>query len=435
MARHVLLTSDVVVSPSRVSVVLSRKDAEGFGFGGTGKKSHRNKFADYGAAFEAGDVVTCCLDRDRREVSFGVNGIWYGKAFDIPKAWDDFALFPAICAREAFRITGYFGCPDHPKVPHGCDFWPLGAAYPEDVVESAAGPPMQLELPGLEESAETRGARRGRFAKMARVDQDLTVLSSHRPGMLRSAGSTDAGVLIGRCRALERGYLRDAAKLRDPVQIRPMPVLREALQHCLSAGRAWSWEAEMLRAIRQDITVQHLDADFLEEVCEVSCLRALANGDWAVFASCSSTLKRRPRAAELRWLALLGRPQVLAAALQAMPLEDTVSGFVRKTLADLSAGLWTRALKRKAPTQTAQQAFDIAVKPTAKAQLLCAICKAFPTAQQPTLQSLGVDSLPSSVSLTDNLLNGKEALLAAQEVLQVAQRPQQREDHSSEFLR
>ncbi|CAE7331580.1 DNAH7 [Symbiodinium sp. KB8] len=403
-------------SSSTASLALGT-DAEGFGFGGTGKKSHRNKFADYGAAFEAGDVVTCCLDRDRREVSFGVNGIWYGKAFDIPKAWDDFALFPAICAREAFRITGYFGCPDHPKVPHGCDFWPLGAAYPEDVVESAAGPPMQLELPGLEESAETRGARRGRFAKMARVDQ------------VAEPDCFDAGVLIGRCRALERGYLRDAAKLRDPEQIRPMPVLREALQHCLSAGRAWSWEAEMLRAIRQDITVQHLDADFLEEVCEVSCLRALANGDWAVFASCSSTLKRRPRAAELRWLALLGRPQVLAAALQAMPLEDTVSGFVRKTLADLSVGLWTRALKRKAPTQTAQQAFDIAVKPTAKAQLLCAICKAFPTAQQPTLQSLGVDSLPSSVSLTDNLLNGKEALLAAQEVLQVAQRPQQREDH------
>ena len=83
-----------------------------------------------------------------------------------------------------------------------------------------------------------------------------------------------------------------------------------------------------------------------------------------------------------------------------MNWQDTVSGFVRKTLADLSVGLWTRALKRKAPTQklgcdlfrsvhadaedpvssqssarqfigcvsrTAQQAFDIAVKPTAKA--------------------------------------------------------------------
>lgn len=30
-------------------------------------------------------------------------------------------------------------------------------------------------------------------------------------------------------------------------------------------SEAWSWEAEMLRAIRQDITVQHLDADFMEE--------------------------------------------------------------------------------------------------------------------------------------------------------------------------
>ena len=39
MARHVLATSDVVVSPPRLSEILSGKDAEGFGFGGTGKKS------------------------------------------------------------------------------------------------------------------------------------------------------------------------------------------------------------------------------------------------------------------------------------------------------------------------------------------------------------------------------------------------------------
>ena len=67
---------------------------EGFGFGGTGKKSalavlenlsmgpfrnhgpdlgvfvtsgHRNKFADYGVPFEAGDVVTCCLDSPQQQ--------------------------------------------------------------------------------------------------------------------------------------------------------------------------------------------------------------------------------------------------------------------------------------------------------------------------------------------------------------------------------
>ena len=33
------------------------------------------------------------------------------------------------------------------------------------------------------------------------------------------------------------------------------------------------------------------------------------------------------------------------------PLQDTVSNFVRATLADVSVGLWTRALKRAAPNQ------------------------------------------------------------------------------------
>ena len=69
------------------------------------------------------------------------------------QAWDGIALFPAMCSREAFRATGqgmfslflpenrllagYFGCPDHPKVPYGCDFWPLGKGFAR--VISAAG--------------------------------------------------------------------------------------------------------------------------------------------------------------------------------------------------------------------------------------------------------------------------------------------------------
>ena len=33
-----------------------------------------------------------------------------------------------LCSDAAWLFPeGYFGCPDHPKVPHGCDFWPLGA--------------------------------------------------------------------------------------------------------------------------------------------------------------------------------------------------------------------------------------------------------------------------------------------------------------------
>eukprot|EP00913_Durusdinium_trenchii_P020057 g18849.t2 len=414
-------------------------DAESFGFGGTGKKSHRNKFADYGASFEAGDVVTCCVDRQRREISFGINGMWHGKAFDIPKAWDGFALFPALCAREAFKATGYFGCPEHPKVPHGCDFWPLGAAFPEDVEESLAGPP-QPELNTLEAAPERRGARAGRFAKMARVDQDLKVLSR---------------------------YPRDAAKLQDPEQIRPLPVLREALQHALSAKRAWSWEAEMLRAIRQDITVQHLDADFMEEVCEISCLRALANGDWPVFASCATTLKNRPCAEDLvllsrrsttatkafetpksrsltnpsyspltRSLALKQRgafPESAVASAKGR-LATPVARFVKSVLSDINAGMWWRVLQRKPPTVTSEQAFELVIRPMASAQVLCAGSKAFMKVKQETLVRMGA-RLPDGVQVVDGLVDGKQALPLALDQLRSAQRGASREDHSGEFLR
>ena len=46
------------------------KDAFGFGFGGTGKKSHANKFDTYGEPYGAGDVVGCALDRARGLISY-----------------------------------------------------------------------------------------------------------------------------------------------------------------------------------------------------------------------------------------------------------------------------------------------------------------------------------------------------------------------------
>ena len=43
--------------------------AQGFGFGGTGKKSHNRQFDIYGESFGLGDVIGCCLDLDDGEVS------------------------------------------------------------------------------------------------------------------------------------------------------------------------------------------------------------------------------------------------------------------------------------------------------------------------------------------------------------------------------
>lgn len=411
-------------------------DGEGFGYGGTGKKSHLNKFADYGGAFEAGDVVTCCVDRGSREISFGVNGQHLGKAFAIPRQWDGVALFPALCAREAFRATGYFGCPEHPKVPHGCRFWPLGDAYAEDVVESDSGPPPAEELAATEEPAERKLDRAERFTKLARVDQELTKLSSFVPDETNVVGRP--GALVGRSRALERGYLRDAEKLRDPAQIRPLPVLREAVAHVLRAQRPWAWEAEMLRAMRQDLTVQNEEgSSFMEEVCEISALHALANSDWPTFAACAPTVRQRPRAAELAWLLLLGSaPLACSRGLQhAREPESATAQFVRAVLADASAGRWTGVLRHAPPTEAAAQAYGTVVRPLALAKVLAITTKAFASLRVDTLHALGVSALPAGVEAVGGVLNGKGAHSLALLQVEAAQKPTQRDDHSQEFLR
>jgi hypothetical protein len=45
-------------------------DDQGFGFGGTGKKSVSRQFDDYGEAFGLHDVVGCLLDLDAGTVGF-----------------------------------------------------------------------------------------------------------------------------------------------------------------------------------------------------------------------------------------------------------------------------------------------------------------------------------------------------------------------------
>jgi len=425
-------------------------DDQGFGFGGTGKKSHRNKFADYGTGFEIGDVVTCCVDRAAREISFGINGSYHGRAFAIPGTWDGVPLFPALCAREGpFRATGYFGCPDHPKVPHGCGFWPMGAAYAADVAEPEGGKPApSLELPAMHEPAERKLDRADRFTKMARVDRDLTKLSVYNPAPVEP---NKDGPLVGRSRALERGYLRDAAKLCDPEQIRPEPVLREALQHALEAGRPWAWEAEMLRAIRQDLTVQHANAAFTEEVCEISALRALENYDWPTFAACAPAVRNRARSAELAWLQLLGSSalvcccglrQLLQPAVNKIvanedqnATESATAGFVRGVLADMNSGRWTRALRRQPPTEAARQAHSIVVRPLAVAKAFAVATKAFPRLRAQTLRTVGVDNLPVGLPVTEGMIDGRRAHALALLQVEAAQRPVQRDDHGKEFLR
>ena len=75
-------------------------DAFGFGFGGTGKKSHHGKFEDYGdGGYGRDDVIGCLLDRESNTISYFKNRQPLGEAFRIPNGLVKHALFPAVCLK------------------------------------------------------------------------------------------------------------------------------------------------------------------------------------------------------------------------------------------------------------------------------------------------------------------------------------------------
>ena len=76
-------------------------DAGGFGFGGTGMKSHAGAFAKYGQRFGSGDVVGCALDVDKGTVSFSINGEPQGEAFVLTPEQRAKAWHPAVCLKNA----------------------------------------------------------------------------------------------------------------------------------------------------------------------------------------------------------------------------------------------------------------------------------------------------------------------------------------------
>lgn len=76
--------------------LFSGTDKNGFGYGGTGKKSFNKQFDNYGTSFTLGDTIGCMLDLDSGTISFSKNGKHLGKAFDIPQTLKNTPLYPAV---------------------------------------------------------------------------------------------------------------------------------------------------------------------------------------------------------------------------------------------------------------------------------------------------------------------------------------------------
>ena len=66
-----------------VVLLLHPSYLQGFGFGGTGKKSNNRRFDSYGEPFGLGDTIGCFVDRPNGAIKFTKNGKDLGTAFDI----------------------------------------------------------------------------------------------------------------------------------------------------------------------------------------------------------------------------------------------------------------------------------------------------------------------------------------------------------------
>lgn len=126
-------------------------DARGFGFGGTGKKSHRGKFDRFGCEYTKGDVVYAAVefvvDRVKRvvRISYAVNDEFKGVAFEIPAVHQFHCLLPTIAMKNA-QVTIDFA--KQVQALDDLGFKPIALATPED-----AKPEIIADQKGDEEAA------------------------------------------------------------------------------------------------------------------------------------------------------------------------------------------------------------------------------------------------------------------------------------------
>ena len=100
------------------------KDAFGFGFGGTGKKSNSGRFDTYGSSFGKGDVMGCFIDLEENTIAYSKNGRFFDIAFDIPGSLHGEAFFVA-CTLKNSSLTFNFGENGPFKHPPGFGYQPI----------------------------------------------------------------------------------------------------------------------------------------------------------------------------------------------------------------------------------------------------------------------------------------------------------------------
>ena len=105
----------------------------------------------------------------------------------------------------------------------------------------------------------------------------------------------DEETIVGTCQKLEKPYLR-LTSAPDPATVRPLPVLKRALEWLKDKWRAGGVEygfiCDQFKSLRQDVTVQRIKSEFTVSVYEIHARIAIEQGDWGEYNQCQTQLKQ-----------------------------------------------------------------------------------------------------------------------------------------------
>lgn len=196
------------------------------------------------------------------ELAIAQNKVWTN-----PWQLQSLPVFESECPLDLYENT-------HRKDP--VDFTTFSHSSNEQQIDSLA-----KRRQSAFDSKERKRQRMDRFAS-----------PSNRPSP--PLASNPNGPVIGYLTELEKRYLRLTSE-PDPALVRPESMLRKCLKFVCNkydlTSAGYLYINDQLKAIRQDLTVQHIKNDLAIKVYETHGRIAILNDDLGEFNQCSSQLK------------------------------------------------------------------------------------------------------------------------------------------------
>lgn len=164
--------------------------------------------------------------------------------------------------------------------------------------ETSTPQKRNLEVSSKYDSEERKRQRMNRFSTPEPGDSGPNLPSKPSfatPGTNGSIANDSEhlkGQIVGRCQTIEKRYYRLTSE-PDPALVRPENILRKAVKFLLGKleTKPYSYIKDQFKAIRQDMTVQHLRNDFCMYVYETNARISIENNDLGEMNQCLTQLE------------------------------------------------------------------------------------------------------------------------------------------------